>query len=85
VYKGGPSNGLFLIITGATTDDIDIPGAGYTFGQLQLVLALADFESLESHQRRVIRLHITQSPDQGLADIEKSIQRALANIRPATK
>jgi transaldolase / glucose-6-phosphate isomerase len=83
VYKGGPSNGLFLIITGETSGDIAIPGAGYTFGQLQLALALADFESLESRQRRVIRLHITHSPEQGLADIEQSMQQALANMRPA--
>jgi hypothetical protein len=85
VYKGGQPNGLFLITTGETADDVTIPGAGYSFGQLQLALALADFESLELRQRRVIRLHITDSPDQGLADINQSIQQALANIRPATR
>lgn len=48
VYKGGPSKGLFLILTGEPVEDIAIPGAGYTFRQLQLALALGDFDSLES-------------------------------------
>jgi len=40
------STGLFLILTSEPAEDIDIPGAGYTFGQLQLALALSDFQSL---------------------------------------
>ena len=40
VYKGGSSNGLFLIITSQSLEDIAILGAGYTFGQLQLQLVL---------------------------------------------
>ena len=36
VYKGGPSNGLFLIITGQSLEDIAILGAGYTFGQFTI-------------------------------------------------
>jgi hypothetical protein len=59
VYKGGPSRGLFLILTTEPVEDIGIPGAGYTFGQLQLALALSDFESLESRHMLVMQLHCT--------------------------
>lgn len=50
VYKGGPANGLFLIITSQSLEDIAILGAGYTFGQLQLVLMLSEWQSLVSQR-----------------------------------
>jgi glucose-6-phosphate isomerase len=81
VYKGGPAKGLFLILTSEPTDDIVIPGAGYTFGQLQLALALGDFESLESRQKLVVRLHLTQGLEQSLAEVEQAIQQALGHTR----
>lgn len=73
VYKGGPDKGLFLMLTSEPTADVDIPGAGYTFGQLQMALALADFESLEIHRKLAMRLHFTLGLEQGLADIEQTI------------
>jgi len=39
-YNGQhPSNALFLILTTETACDLDIPGAGYTFGQLRMAFA----------------------------------------------
>jgi transaldolase / glucose-6-phosphate isomerase len=73
VYKGGPDKGLFLMLTSEAMEDVAIPGAGYTFGQLQLALALADFESLETRRKLAIRLHLTQGLEQGLAEIEQTI------------
>jgi transaldolase/glucose-6-phosphate isomerase len=73
VYKGGPDKGLFLMLTSEPTADVAIPGAGYTFGQLQMALALADFESLEMRRKLAMRLHLTQGLKQGLAEIEQTI------------
>jgi transaldolase/glucose-6-phosphate isomerase len=73
VYKGGPDKGLFLMLTSESTADVAIPGAGYTFGQLQMALALADFESLEIRRKLAVRLHLTQDWQQGLAAIEQTI------------
>ncbi len=70
VYKGGPSRGLFLILTSEPAEDIGIPGAGYTFGQLQLALALSDFESLELRRTLLMQLHCTQGLEQGLSELE---------------
>lgn len=75
VYKGGPPKGLFLLLTSEPKEDIDIPGAGYSFGQLQLALALADFESLASRKRPVIRLHLTQGAEQGLAQLAQVVRK----------
>jgi transaldolase / glucose-6-phosphate isomerase len=75
VYKGGPDKGLFLMLTSESTVDVAIPGAGYTFGQLQMALALADFESLEMRRKLAMRLQLTQGLEQGLAEIEQTILR----------
>jgi transaldolase / glucose-6-phosphate isomerase len=73
VYKGGPSKGLFLMLTGEPDQDIAIPGAGYSFGQLQLSLALGDFESLTGRKKFAVRLHLTQGIEQGLAQLARVV------------
>jgi glucose-6-phosphate isomerase len=58
-HKGGPQVGVFLQITGAHSTDLDVPGQPFTFGRLQLAQALGDLQALESRQRPVVRLHLT--------------------------
>ena len=75
MYKGGPSKGLFLMLTGEPDQDIAIPGAGYSFGQLQLCLALGDFESLASRKKLAVRLHLTQGTEHGLAQFGRIVSK----------
>ena len=58
-HKGGPQVGAFLQVTAAHTADLDVPGQPFTFGRLQLAQALGDLQALESRQRPVLRLHLT--------------------------
>jgi glucose-6-phosphate isomerase len=58
-HKGGPQVGVFLQITGAHETDLDVPGQPFTFGRLQLAQALGDLQALQSRERPVIRLHLT--------------------------
>lgn len=58
LHKGGPNNGVFILITAERNFDIDIPNVSYSFGILNEAQAIGDMEALEAHQRRVIRLHI---------------------------
>jgi glucose-6-phosphate isomerase len=58
-HKGGPQVGTFLQITGAHPLDLDVPGQPFTFGRLQLAQALGDLQALDSRQRPVVRLHLT--------------------------
>jgi hypothetical protein len=81
LYQGGPAKGLFLILTGDTPEDIAIPGASYSFGQLQLALALGDFETLVRHHRPVVRLHLTNGPECALTRLERVISQSLAKVR----
>jgi len=70
IYKGAPAKGLFLQLTAAPAKDLGIPGADYSFGQLQLALALGDFESLGRRRRPVIRLHLSRGAEPGLIHLE---------------
>jgi glucose-6-phosphate isomerase len=58
-HKGGPQVGTFLQITGAATDDLDVPGKPYTFGQLQAAQAGGDRQALAGRGRPLLRLHLT--------------------------
>jgi hypothetical protein len=64
-----------LILTSEPAEDIGIPGAGYTFGQLQLILALSDFESLGSRHMLTVHLHCTQGLEQGLSEVEQVVRK----------
>jgi transaldolase/glucose-6-phosphate isomerase len=81
VYKGGPSKGLFIILTAEPLEDLPIPGAGYTFRQLDLALALGDFETLVHHKRPVLHLHLTQGIGKGLDQLNLLLKQALEHLR----
>jgi transaldolase/glucose-6-phosphate isomerase len=81
VYLGGPPKGLFLLLTAAPAKDLAIPGADYTFGQLQLALALGEFESLGRRRTPVIRLHLSSGAEPGLNQLEAILSKALERSR----
>ncbi len=58
LHKGGANNGLFLQITQADKDDLQIPGVGYSFSTLARAQALGDLEALLTRDRRAIRIHL---------------------------
>ncbi len=62
LHKGGPNNGVFVLISHAPLSDLDIPGQPFTFGTLELAQALGDFNSLDAAGRRALHVHLP-SPD----------------------
>nr|WP_170221092.1 glucose-6-phosphate isomerase [Amycolatopsis cihanbeyliensis] len=72
-HKGGHQNGIFLQITGAVENDLDVPDRPYTLGTLQLAQALGDGQVLLEHGRPVLRLHLTDRAA-GLAELVRAIQ-----------
>nr|WP_293773253.1 glucose-6-phosphate isomerase [Sporichthya sp.] len=58
-HKGGPQVGVFVQITGAVTEDLQVPGQPYTFGTLQMAQALGDLGALTERGRPALRLHLT--------------------------
>jgi glucose-6-phosphate isomerase len=67
-HKGGPQNGVFLQVTGATTQDIEVPGKPYSLSQLQLAQAFGDLRALRSRGRPIVRLHLRDRAE-GLAQL----------------
>lgn len=78
LHKGGPDTGLFLQITHTDTDDVAVPGAGYTFGILKRAQALGDLLALRDAGRRVVRVHLQGNVAGGLTALGESIEAALS-------
>ena len=71
-HKGGQQNGAFIVITGDSGSDIEIPNKDYTFSQLIMAQALADIESISERNLPVIRIH--------LKDRKKAIERLISDL-----
>ncbi len=54
LHKGGPNQGLFVMITNEMMPEVKIPGWGLGFQDLILAQAIGDYESLKSQGRAVI-------------------------------
>ena len=84
LYKGGPPEGLFLLVTRADGEPLPVPGAKYSFGDLCAAQALGDLASLESRGKPALRLHLAGDPDAGFATMARSLERALVALAAGT-
>jgi len=82
LHKGGPNTGLFIQITADDAQDLPIPGEPYSFSVLKQAQALGDLRSLESKQRRVIRLHLGKDVPGQWARLEKLVESGVRRIDP---
>jgi hypothetical protein len=57
-HKGGPNTAIVFLVTSDDETDTEIPESGYSFAVLKRAQALGDYQTLEAHERRVVRLHI---------------------------
>jgi glucose-6-phosphate isomerase len=69
LHKGGPNTGVFLLITAAVEQDLNIPGQPYTFGTLEQAQALGDFDSLNETHRRALHVHLPVRDPRILNDV----------------
>jgi len=83
LYKGGPVSGIFLMITSEKSEDLSIPGAKYTFGQLEMAQALGDMQSLARLGKPVLRLHLTGGAPAGLSNLRRAIDQVFSASRSA--
>lgn len=77
VYKGGPRGGVAILLTADSQDRIEVPGAGYTFGDLKLALALGDFDAMNRRRRPIVRLHLASDPAAAMAELQAVVDKAL--------
>ncbi|MDQ3937646.1 MAG: transaldolase, partial [Chloroflexota bacterium] len=78
LHKGGPPSGCFIQLVRGHPDDLPIPGWRETFGTLIDAQALGDFNSLEAHELPVLRIHLGDDPDAGLAALRRAVGQALS-------
>jgi len=64
LHKGGPPAGRFLQLTDDPARDLEIPGAGYSFGTLIAAQAAGDLLTLRAHglQAEQVRLEGAPAP-----------------------
>jgi glucose-6-phosphate isomerase len=62
-HKGGPNTCLAFVITGDDETSTPIPDAPFTFAQLKRAQAVGDFQTLEAHDRRTVRIHVDRGVD----------------------
>ena len=74
MHKGGPNILLALILTSEATEDIPIPEASFTFGQLAVAQAIGDFQSLVQRQRTVVRIHLPADIHTGLRRLQELLR-----------
>jgi transaldolase / glucose-6-phosphate isomerase len=76
-YKGGPNSGVFLQITCENANDLQVPGAKYTFGVVKAAQARGDFQVLADRGRRALRVHLGKDVNAGLSQLSKAVAEAL--------
>ncbi|HYT64951.1 MAG TPA: hypothetical protein VEL51_00930, partial [Vicinamibacterales bacterium] len=62
-HKGGPNTCLAFVITGEDETSTSIPGASFTFAQLKRAQAVGDYQTLEAHDRRTVRIHLDRGTE----------------------
>jgi transaldolase / glucose-6-phosphate isomerase len=76
-HKGGPNTCVAFVLTTDDATSTPIPDAGYSFSVLKRAQALGDVQTLETHGRRVVRLHF-RSADTATAELKRIFTEALS-------
>lgn len=74
LHKGGRSGGAYLVLTGDSTEDVQVPGADYGLAELQHAQALGDAAALRERGRSVARVNLGWYVDEGLARLARIIE-----------
>ena len=74
LHKGGPPMGLFLQLVHDGDEDVDIPGAGYSFGTLKNAQATGDLETLRAHGLAAERIRLQGDPVTAVRDMTDRIR-----------
>lgn len=77
-HKGGPADGLFLVLTCGSAADLPAPERELTFGAVKDAQAAGDCAVLAARRRRWLRLHLEGDVASGLATVLSIVTGALA-------
>jgi glucose-6-phosphate isomerase len=82
LHKGGPNNGVFLIVSADEDNDIAVPGENFTLGELAAIQAQGDFTALASRGRRVVHVHLNGNDSETLSRFADRFCSAVSAIKP---
>jgi transaldolase / glucose-6-phosphate isomerase len=74
LHKGGPNSGVFIQLVGREGPRLPIPGQPFDFGTLVAAQSLGDFQSLQAHGRRVMRVDLGDDVDAGIAAFGRAVE-----------
>ena len=80
-HKGGPNNGVFVLLTAADASATPVPGMPYTFSTLKQAQALGDFEALVANGSRGRSLPPRRSDRRFLGDSGTTARARLSDQR----
>jgi glucose-6-phosphate isomerase len=83
LHKGGPNNGVFLLLSADEDNDIAIPDENLTLGELAAIQAQGDFAALASRGRRAVHVHLSGNDSETLARFADRLCSAVSSIKPA--
>jgi hypothetical protein len=76
-HKGGPATGLFLQLVHDGDEDVEIPGAGYSFGTLKNAQAVGDLQTLRDHGLPAERVRLQGDAAEALNQLTEKIKELL--------
>ncbi|HET6352199.1 MAG TPA: glucose-6-phosphate isomerase [Coriobacteriia bacterium] len=74
LHKGGPDNGVFVLVTNRDAVDLEVPGHAWSLKTLHRAQALGDLAALIGHDRRVLWLDL---PDASEASVRRLAEALL--------
>ena len=78
LHKGGPPNGLFLQLIADGDEDLDIPDAEFTFGELKNAQATGDLQTLRDHGLPAERVRLEGDPAKALRQLTERVRGLLS-------
>ncbi|MDR0459233.1 MAG: hypothetical protein LBG68_02050 [Coriobacteriales bacterium] len=81
LHKGGPDNGIYLILSSDERDDLVIPNENLTLGGLAAVQARADFTALAKLGRRALHVHLSDNDSETLSRFADRFCSAISAVQ----
>jgi glucose-6-phosphate isomerase len=73
LHKGGANNGVFVIVTAESDEDLPIPDQPFSFSVLETAQALGDFQSLDREGRRALLMSLPRRDPELLRRVATSL------------
>ncbi|MFA5843899.1 MAG: glucose-6-phosphate isomerase [Coriobacteriia bacterium] len=83
LHKGGPDEGVFIVLTTRDATDVPVPGRGWGLRALFGAQADGDLATLASLGRRVARFDLQDADAENVAGFSRALTEAARTIRPS--